>query len=85
MTGLGLAGLFRKWLVTPSAMIWPLILPNCVLSQTLHEGNAVNNPATTNGWRISRFRFFIYILVDGFFWYFFPGYLFRMFRLLLTT
>lgn len=79
LTGLGLAGMFRKWLVTPSAMIWPIILPNCALFQTLHEGNAVSNPANTNGWKISRFRFFNYVLVGGFFWYFFPGYLFRKF------
>ncbi|QDS77414.1 hypothetical protein FKW77_006407 [Venturia effusa] len=77
MTGLGLAGLFRKWLVTPSAMIWPLVLPNCALFQTLHEGNAARDPATTNGWSISRFRFFSYVLVGGFLWYFFPGYLFQ--------
>lgn len=77
LTGLGLAGLFRKWLVTPSAMIWPVILPNCALFQTLHEGNAASDPATTNGWRISRFKFFNYVLIGGFLWYFFPGYLFR--------
>lgn len=77
LTGLGLAGLFRKWLVTPSSMIWPIILPNCALFQTLHESNASSDPATTNGWSISRFRFFNYVLVGGFLWYFFPGYLFR--------
>ncbi|KAF2670668.1 small oligopeptide transporter [Microthyrium microscopicum] len=77
MTGLGLAGLFRNFLVYPSSMIWPSTLPNCALFNTLHDGKTAMDPADTNGWRISRFKFFTYVLVGGFFWYWFPGFIWQ--------
>jgi hypothetical protein len=59
MTGLGLAGIYRKFLVYPSSMIWPAVLPNCALFNTLHDGKDGPDPADTNRWRIPRFRFFL--------------------------
>ncbi|KAF2395795.1 small oligopeptide transporter [Trichodelitschia bisporula] len=76
MLGLGLAGLFRRFLVEPPAMIWPAILPNCALFNTLHDVED-NDPTQTNGWVVPRFRFFLIVLGAGFIWYWFPGYLFQ--------
>jgi hypothetical protein len=59
MTGLGLAGMFRKYLVYPASMIWPGILPNAALFHTLHDGVVQLDPAATSGWKIPRFRFFL--------------------------
>jgi hypothetical protein len=58
ITGLGLAGVFRKFLVYPSTMIWPVVLPNAALFHTLHDGKVQLDPDSTNGWKIPRFRFF---------------------------
>lgn len=58
MTGLGLAGICRRFLVYPATMIWPMILPNAALFHTLHDGKIRLDPASTNGWSIPRFRFF---------------------------
>ncbi|KAJ9409496.1 hypothetical protein DTO045G8_2851 [Paecilomyces variotii] len=72
MFGLGLAGLAYKYIVEPPQMIWPSTLANCALFETLHSGA---NPVA-DGWRISRYRFFLYVLVGGFCWYWLPGFLF---------
>ncbi|KAI1170423.1 OPT family small oligopeptide transporter [Nemania sp. FL0916] len=76
-TGYGLAGLTRRFLVWPAAMIWPSNLVNATLFHTLHGGNTPANPATTGGWRISRHRWFLYVASGGFVWYFFPGWVFQ--------
>ncbi|KAH8157022.1 hypothetical protein CIB48_g11227 [Xylaria polymorpha] len=34
-------------------------------------------PAKTNGWRIGRHRWFLYIMGGSFIWYFFPGWIFQ--------
>ncbi|TDZ41536.1 Glutathione transporter 1 [Colletotrichum trifolii] len=72
MFGLGMAGLAYRFIVEPPNMIWPSTLANAALFQTLH-GRA--NPLA-DGWSISRYRFFLYVFVGGFFWYWFPGYIF---------
>ncbi|KAF9871227.1 small oligopeptide opt family [Colletotrichum karsti] len=70
--GLGMAGLAYRFIVEPPHMIWPSTLANAALFQTLH-GRA--NPVA-DGWRISRYRLFLYVFIGGFFWYWLPGYLF---------
>ncbi|KAL3299475.1 OPT family small oligopeptide transporter [Colletotrichum asianum] len=70
--GLGMAGLAYRFIVEPPHMIWPSTLANAALFQTLH-GRA--NPIA-DGWRISRYRFFLYIFIGGFFWFWLPAYLF---------
>jgi OPT family small oligopeptide transporter len=72
--GFGLAGLFSRWLVEPAPMIWPQDLVNCAFMYTLHD-NSKTDPATTNGWRISRYRWFFYVFMGSFVWYWFPGYI----------
>ncbi|CZT53395.1 probable sexual differentiation process protein ISP4 [Rhynchosporium secalis] len=70
--GLGLAGLAYKYIVEPPQMIWPATLANAALFETLHS--RVNPEA--DGWKISRYRFFLYIFCGGFVWYWFPGFIF---------
>ncbi len=70
LTGFGLAGLCRGVLVKPASMIWPQNLVSCALLNTLH---AEDDDRTTG---ISRYRFFIYVMVGTFLWTFLPGFLF---------
>ncbi|CAF1556776.1 unnamed protein product, partial [Adineta steineri] len=61
--GYGIAGIMRKFLVWPSAMIWPANLVNCALFRTLHEdreGVDINEEGgnTESRWKMSRLRFF---------------------------
>lgn len=73
MLGYGAAGLTRRWVVYPAAMIWPETLVSTTLFTTIH-GDHKKSPA--NGWVISRYRFFAYILVGAFVWHWFPGFIF---------
>jgi OPT family oligopeptide transporter len=77
ITGIALAGIFRKFLVFPASVMYPSVLPNCALFNTLHDDRSESDPTTTNGWRISRFRFFAYVLLGGFIWYWFPGFIWQ--------
>ncbi|EHA19676.1 hypothetical protein ASPNIDRAFT_208855, partial [Aspergillus niger ATCC 1015] len=70
--GLGLAGLSYRYIIEPPQMIWPSTLANAALFQTLHSGA---NPIA-DGWKISRYRFFLFVCIGSFCWYWFPGYIF---------
>lgn len=72
MLGFGLAGLSRRWLVYPAALIWPSTLSSAVLFRALHEPQD-NSPA--NGWTISRYRFFSYFTIFAFVLFWFPDYI----------
>ena len=74
MIGYGLAGLFRKVLVWPSAMIWPTSLINTVLFYGLHD-HSKTDPAKTHGWTISRYKYFLFVFIGSFTWYWFPGFI----------
>ncbi|KAL2432245.1 Glutathione transporter 1 [Exophiala dermatitidis] len=67
--GYAFAGLTRRFLVRPAAMIWPGTLMSTAMFTTMHKDE--NKPA--NGWTISRYKFFIYIWAAAFVWYFVPG------------
>ena len=71
--GFGVAGFCHQWLVEPAAMIWPGVLGNCALLNTLHS----RANATANGWQISRIKFFMIVMVCAFVWYWFPGLIFQ--------
>ncbi|KAK4168649.1 putative oligopeptide transporter [Cladorrhinum sp. PSN259] len=75
-TGYGLAGLARRFLVWPAAMIWPTDLVNCTLFYTLHD-HSPSDPARANGWSIGRYRWFFLVFTGSFLWYWLPGYLFQ--------
>lgn len=72
--GFGLAGIMRKFAVYPIRSIWPTILPTLALNKALvqREGKA-----TINGWSISKYRFFFFVTLGSFLWYWVPNYLFR--------
>ncbi|KAJ6018022.1 hypothetical protein N7451_001401 [Penicillium sp. IBT 35674x] len=72
IVGISLAGIFRRFLVWPAAMIWPTQFANTTLFYALHDKSA-SDPSQTNGWAISRYRYFMYVMTGAFCWYWFPG------------
>jgi len=77
LTGFGLAGLCRRFLVWPASMVWPQNLVACTLLNTLHA----EDDEGAGG--ITRYRFFMYVTVGSFFFFFLPG-MYPMFIFLLT-
>lgn len=70
--GFGVAGLCHPWLVEPANIIWPGVLGNCALLNSLHSrANAI-----ANGWKITRLKFFMVVMICAFVWYWFPGLIF---------
>lgn len=72
MIGFGLAGMARRWLVYPAALIWPSSLASTVLFRALHEPQD-DSPA--NGWTITRYKFFSAVTAFGFVLFWFPDYI----------
>ena len=66
----------RKFLVEPASMIWPAQLVNTAFMYGLHD-HSRSDPAKTNGWGMSRYRWFLYVFVGAFVWYWIPGFLFQ--------
>ncbi|CAF1486230.1 unnamed protein product [Rotaria magnacalcarata] len=78
--GYGMAGIMRKFVVRPAAMIWPGNLPTCALFRVLHDDEneeRQNNETnmTTASRRMSRVHFFYMIFFFQFLWYWIPGYI----------
>jgi hypothetical protein len=71
LTGFGIAGICRRYLVQPASMIWPQNLVVCTLLNTLHAED--DEPARGG---ITRFKFFLYVAGAAFVWQFLPGFLF---------
>lgn len=69
--GFAFAGFVRQFLVWPSSMIWPGALVNTTLLNTLHRTYGKRETK-----HISRERFFVYVFLGSFLWYWLPGYLF---------
>ncbi|PWY89075.1 small oligopeptide transporter [Aspergillus heteromorphus CBS 117.55] len=74
MLGFGMAGFFHRWLVTPAAMIWPANLINTTLFHALHD-HSKPDPAKVSGWKIGKYRFFLYVMLGSFCWYWIPGFI----------
>ncbi|KAL9008099.1 MAG: hypothetical protein Q9173_006740 [Seirophora scorigena] len=70
--GYSFAGLTRRFLVRPPSMIWPGTLLSTAMFITMHK----SENKTANGWRITRWKFFLLIFFGAFAWYFLPGLLF---------
>jgi OPT family oligopeptide transporter len=51
-------------------------LPNTALFYSLHD-HTPPDPADTNGWRISRYKWFLYVFIGSFVWYWFPGFIWQ--------
>lgn len=67
VTGFGLAGVCRRFLVWPASMVWPQNLVACTLLNTLHAEE------DEEGSGISRFKYFMYLFGAVFLFYFLPG------------
>ncbi|KAF8606444.1 OPT superfamily oligopeptide transporter [Ceratobasidium sp. AG-I] len=70
LTGFGLAGICRRFLVWPASMIWPQNLVVCTLLNTLHAED------DENGQGMTRYRFFLWVTLAAFAYQFLPGLLF---------
>lgn len=55
-------------------MIWPTSLINTALFYGLHD-KSTTDPAKTNGWTISRYKYFFIVFAGSFCWYWFPGFI----------
>ena len=67
--GYSIAGLTRSFLVKPSGMVWPGTLVARAMFSSLHKDE---NPPV-EGWRISRFKFFLRVFLVSAFFYLLPG------------
>ncbi|KIY53033.1 OPT superfamily oligopeptide transporter [Fistulina hepatica ATCC 64428] len=84
LTGFGLAGLARRFLVWPASMVWPQNLVACTLLNTLHAeedfevGRSVDmhSGGGSGHTSLSRYRFFCYVAAGSFFFFFLPGFMF---------
>ncbi|GLI75553.1 hypothetical protein PoHVEF18_003810 [Penicillium ochrochloron] len=56
----------------PAAMIWPGQFANTALFYALHDKSR-SDPSETDGWTISRYRYFMYVMGGAFVWYWVPG------------
>ena len=65
--GFGIAGMMRKFLVEPASMIWPQVLVNTSFLYALHD-HSKTDPSKSNGWSISRYRWFLYVFTGSFVW-----------------
>ncbi|KAG8709518.1 hypothetical protein FRC08_018297 [Ceratobasidium sp. 394] len=70
LTGFGLAGVCRRFLVWPASMIWPQNLVVCTLLNTLHAED------DESGQGMTRYRFFVWVATAAFAYQFLPGFLF---------
>jgi OPT family small oligopeptide transporter len=86
LTGFGLAGLCRRFLVWPASMVWPQNLVACALLNTLHaedeeeEGVEYQGRMSMLGWLKrppTRYRFFMMVTFGSFLFFFLPGFLFQ--------
>ncbi|KAF7969963.1 hypothetical protein HWV62_25516 [Athelia sp. TMB] len=66
LTGFGLAGITRRFLVWPASMVWPQNLVVCTLLNTLHAEEDEGSGG------VSRLRYFMYVMGGAFFFFFLP-------------
>ncbi|KAG6000312.1 hypothetical protein E4U54_001466 [Claviceps lovelessii] len=69
--GFGAAGIARRYLVWPSSMVWPANLVTCTIMHSLHN-HASSDMPQPNGWRISRYRFFVIVSLAAFVYHWIP-------------
>lgn len=63
-----LLGLFRDILVTPEDRVWPGVLSKIALFKAIYSRD---NPVA-NGWKMTRWVFFVIVFLGSFIWYWFP-------------
>jgi hypothetical protein len=70
------AGILKRYLVWPASMIWPKPLMSCSLIRTLVNEDGFDNEISR--WKMSRSKFFGFIVLFQFLWHFLPGYIFPL-------
>ena len=75
--GISMSGMFRRFLVWPSAMLWPGQFATTSLLYTMHDKTKADEPGGANGWKMSRYRWFCYIALGSFAYYWLPGVLWQ--------
>ncbi|OAQ59886.1 OPT oligopeptide transporter [Pochonia chlamydosporia 170] len=76
LIGISLAGLFRRFLVWPAAMMWPNQFASTSLFYALHD-KSKSDGVHSNGWLISRYRWFAIVAMSMFCYYWIPGVLWQ--------
>lgn len=76
LIGISLAGLFRRFLVWPAAMMWPSQFANTSLFYALHD-RSKSDGVHSDGWLISRYRWFGIVTVGMFCYYWIPAVLWQ--------
>lgn len=61
---------YSQAIYRPAAMIWPITFANTALFHALHD-KSKSDASQTNGWQISRYRWFVYLTMASFayYWY----------------
>lgn len=72
--GFGLAGLSRHILVYPISALWPANFPILAMNKALL---APEKRESINGWTVSRYKFFFYVFIITFFYFWIPDFLFQ--------
>ncbi|KAK3986783.1 hypothetical protein QBC44DRAFT_383800 [Cladorrhinum sp. PSN332] len=77
--GYGMAGICRQFLVYPASCIWPPTLVTISLNSAFHDKSTDN--ATVLGplrsiWKVSRMRYFGWLFLGSFIYFWFPNWLF---------
>ena len=65
LIGFSIAGIYKRFVVTPPSMIWPVNLVTAVLFNTLHGQETLGTQACGG---ISRLRFFSYVFIGYIFY-----------------
>lgn len=73
---ISIAGILKRYLVWPAAMIWPGDLMTCSLLRTLVNDDEFNDGKAR--WKMSRSKFFILAIIFQFLWHWFPSYIFPL-------
>ncbi|CAG8974762.1 hypothetical protein HYALB_00000374 [Hymenoscyphus albidus] len=76
ITGIAISGILRRFVIWPSSMIWPGVLSSTSLFFALHD-RSKSDSSKSNGWVLSRYRWFVYVTLASFAWYWIPGVLFQ--------
>lgn len=76
--GFGVAGILRRFVIFPVTALWPQVLPTLALNRALVNKEKVE---TVNGWRITRYRFFLAAFCLMFIYFWIPNFLFQALRL----
>lgn len=70
--GFGVAGVLRRFLVWPAAMVWPQVLITTTVMDGLHNHHG-SDPSRTNGWKMGRYTFFMIVAGATFCWEWIPN------------